>query len=251
MSKYSIEQSTLDRLAKLAQTLGGATDKLTPEEMIEQLEKRIADDKAFYERDANATFVNPYITYLAYRLFNTDSRLVSIDCPNVEIIDTQAVRYCTELTSINFPKVKTLRSGAFYGPNKITELKLDALVSAESSAFRAMPLIVNVKLPNLQTLGSTTFAECSSLESVEFPSLQSMGSEVFKGSDNLKRIVLPGDTVVSFEGNGALFLGAGVVPDGFEGIYVKDAFVEEYKVATNWAAYADYIKPISEMEVTA
>lgn len=44
--------------------------------------------------------------------------------------------------------------------------------------------------------------------------------------------------------------------DGFYGvhfstgtrIYVPDELVEEYKVAENWTAYADYIKPLSELE---
>lgn len=45
----------------------------------------------------------------------------------------------------------------------------------------------------------------------------------------------------------AAFRGS-AIESGTGYVYVPDELVESYKSATNWATYADQIKPISELE---
>lgn len=72
-------------------------------------------------------------------------------------------------------------------------------------------------LVNLKTIGERAFDGCVSLVSlpIDNPTPPTLSSEVFTSCDNLS-------------------------------IYVPDESVDAYKSATNWSAYADRIKPMSE-----
>lgn len=69
----------------------------------------------------------------------------------------------------------------------------------------------------------------------------------FGAFQKLEKIIIPNDSLVTCSSvEGLLQIPA--FTDGTGKIYVKDALVDAYKAATNWATVADYIHPISEYE---
>lgn len=92
---------------------------------------------------------------------------------------------------------------------------------------------------------AATFRGCDGITAMSLPaSLNEIGVSVFYGCKNLTELTMRGSTppilnVVSFGGETKL-----------TAIYVPDDAVEAYKAATNWAAYADIIKPVSEKPTT-
>lgn len=94
-------------------------------------------------------------------------------------------------------------------PNSVTDIKNFAFINSSVLNYAVIP-------NSVVSMGDRVFDNCPKLETVcvlaETPPV--VGTGMFNGCTSLK------------------------------GIYVPNNSVEAYKSATNWAAYADYIKPI-------
>ena len=245
MARYSIEGDTLDRLATVLQTLGGCTEKLTPELMIKQAEDKIALDKAFYESDEGAEFINPYITYIGYRQFNNVAPIVSIKCKNVKTMGIQAMRYCSNLAYVELPSLTLAQDGCFYGPNNVVSFDLEELVTTEKNAFRDCVNAKSFNLPKLKTVETTCFCGCTALSSISLPSATYLGGGAFRDCNALEYVVLSGREVCTL---GSHPFSSSTIGESFRAFYVPDELVSVYRATTNWTVYADYILPLSELE---
>ena len=122
--------------------------------------------------------------------------------------------------------------------------------------------IVNITIPNtITSIGNKAFSGCSSLTSIEIPNgVTHIGWNAFKECSSLTSIEIPAN--VSTIGSSALQIGSssnkatitmkGLFPPTIQSntfnasylnkIYVPSASVTQYKNATNWANFADYIE---------
>jgi hypothetical protein len=148
-----------------------------------------------------------------------------LDCSEVNIpegvtsLGAYCFYYCTSLTSITLPEgVTSLGAYCFYWCTSLTSITLPESVTS---------------------LGAGCFYECSSLPSITLPeSVTSVGNYCFDWCTSLiLATVLPAIPPS---------LGSGVfnnVHTSFN-IKVRSPYVNAYKTATNWTAYADKISAI-------
>ena len=81
------------------------------------------------------------------------------------------------------------------------------------------------------------------LTEVHLPStLTKISDYCFRQCTTLKILVCNAVTPPTMSGNGIFQVSVGSFI-----IYVPDVSVEDYKVATSWVKYANYIKPLSEL----
>lgn len=213
---------------------------------------------AFYEGESTV-FYNPYITKIGYRVFYSEKQMTELNAPNVTRVHSYGVYACSALKKVVLPKVQILDESAFQSAAALTAIDLPSLETAGTNSLRNMPKITSINVPKLKKTGSSCFADNPLLEGITLPSIIELGSGAFsKSSDDtacksLKKIIISNTNTVCVL-KGLLFGGlvsavASTIPPNFKGIYVPDALVDAYKVATNWTYYADYIKPLSELEV--
>ena len=81
------------------------------------------------------------------------------------------------------------------------------------------------------------FYNCSNLTSITLPLVTSIGAYAFYGCASLAALYIGtrSDTVCTLSDSNA-------IPSNVTDIYVPEALVESYKVATNWSGFADKIK---------
>ena len=145
------------------------------------------------------------------------------------------------LTTVAIPNgVTSIREHAFDGCSGLASIEIpDSVTNIESYVFYRCSSLTSIEIPNSVTnIGSNTFACCSSLISLTIPSNVStigstalqIGSSSNKATITMKSLFPP--TIQSNTFN-ASYLNK---------IYVPSASVTQYKNATNWANFADYIE---------
>jgi hypothetical protein len=155
---------------------------------------------------------------------------------------------CKNLRAITFPSSLTdIGIDCFMGCSALSiEVSLTNLNNISYGAFQSTAITKILDLGKITTIpnaGSSsshkTFGNCSQLEVAKLPStLESIGNKAFSGCSILKTVVIYATTpptlgIDVFGGTHADLL-----------IYIPDGAVDAYK--TDWADYADKIKPLSE-----
>lgn len=196
-------------------------------------------------------------------------------------INTRMFQGCSSLSSVDMSGVTEIWGGAFIGCTALKTIALgDAMVTFRTSGgttvFAGLTGLLSVQWSiGTPVIPSRTFDSLPSLRTIEnIENVTEIGGGAFRGCP-LETLTLPAGLTkigrVTDHGrnttvmNGAAFSGctqlrwvkclATVPPamedgDNFDNttcpIYVPDSSVEAYKGASNWAEYADRIKPISE-----
>ena len=197
----------------------------------------------------------------AYALYSC-SQLTSVELPACTTVNNYAFGSCSQLTSVELPACTRAYDSAFRSCSQLTSVELPACLSVGTYAFGSCSQLTSVELPACLSVGTNAFNSCSRLTSVELPACTTVNNYAFNGCSQLTSVVLRSESVCKLSNINAFtkcyhILGtanATYNPDGLKDgyIYVPDALVEDYKVATNWSTYADQIKPLSEhVEVTA
>lgn len=156
--------------------------------------------------------------------------LPTVDLPEgLVTIGSRAFLGCVSLTSITLPEsLKNLNFHAFYNCTGLAKVYWNAKAVAGMHS------------------NSPTFAGCTGLTTVECgENVTSIPVNAFKNATNLAAFVIRNASAVMSLGGTSAFTGTAIA-SGTGYIYAPDALVEEYKAATNWAAFADQIKPLSE-----
>lgn len=188
---------------------------------------------------------------------------------------------CTALTSIKLPDGittisgnSTLAKGAFYQCTSLNSIKLpSSLVTIGANAFHKCPLTELTELPsNVETIeffafgyaqftsikinegctkiGKAAFQHCDKLTFIDLPStIKSIGDTSFiytSLTTVICRATTPPSLVKNAFGAGLGTVAQAPIAQGAGAIYVPDDAVEVYKAETNWSAYANVIKPLSE-----
>lgn len=223
---------------------------------------------------------NYYLELYDYNARHILSKATTIRLPNqLTSIGNSAFRNRHELTSLDIPdSITSIGNNAFYECRYLVITKLpSALVSIGSSSFYNCFNIALTELPsgltsigdnafsgcklkitkipdNVTTIGLRAFDSCKYIKTLELPkSLVSIGSNCFTRCSELATVILPNVEVVPELGSHAFGSQYFETPiyNGTGYIYVPDDLVDSFKSATNWSTYADQIKPISELEVSA
>ena len=143
-----------------------------------------------------------------------------------------------EVTAADLKGATTVSQTAFKGCKSLISIELPAsATSIGYEAFRECTSLINIKIPaGVTTIATNAFYSCTSLISIELPaSVTSIDGQAFFICSALERIIVKATTPPKIATN--TFNG---IPSTciFE---VPSAYVEAYKVATNWSAKADQI----------
>ena len=146
----------------------------------------------------------------------------------------------------------SLGFGSFSNFKLFNEITFQNVTTVGRQAFRGST-ISKIKLPSVETMAAShnydgIFSFCPNLVLVDLgENCSSIGAESFgRGvgtSGKNITIICRASTPPTL---GGTIFGATISNAALEGIYVPDDSVEAYKTATNWSAYADRIKPLSE-----
>lgn len=193
--------------------------------------------------------------------------LLSIDMPNAKSMGEGYFENCRSLTTGNFPKVSSMGHSAFvgcvsleyiyipevqaiphdafYGCISLKNINIDSAKSIGTRAFQGCYSITNAYCPNVSSVGAHAFHDCISMRSFIGPNVSTIDEEALRGCVSLMCVRLDNSDIVTLSQwttfwETPIQYGAGY-------IYVNDELVDSYKSATNWVAYADKIKPISEL----
>ena len=154
------------------------------------------------------------------------------------VMRTARLKSATSLGSSNFTKCAELRS-----------LELPALTAVGDNVLNNCDKVECAEFPALKTTGNLFAYRCKGLKAIELPALTSLGHTAFGYDSSLRVIALPGDTMCTVAAKPLYMCPFFTSSRGNIGrIYVNDALVDDYKSATNWSAFADYIYPISEWD---
>ena len=182
----------------------------------------------------------------------------------VTSFSSAAMRNLTSLSSITIPRgITSILHYMFWDCNSLSSVVIPGSVtSIGNSMFSSCYSLSSVVIPDSVTsIGNSMFQGCRSLLSAVIPdSVTSIGNSMFQGCRSLSSAVIP-DSVTTIPGNMFSncngiryydFTALTAVPtlsniNAFTGIAadceirVPVALADEWKAATNWATYADYI----------
>lgn len=211
------------------------------------------------------------VTRLAGSIFRGCSALVEAQIPSfVEGSLYGTFDGCANLsTSIIVPKgVTAISDRVFFGCKKVPSITFEdgsSLQSIGSYTFSGCSLLTSLIIPDgVTSIGRDCFNSCGKLTYIKLPSeLITISPFAFYGA-KLESIIIP-EKVTSI-GEGAFYNNGSeyaiihaVEPPALANtnafnktypIYVPDQSVTAYREATNWSAYVDRIKPLSEYQPT-
>ena len=201
----------------------------------------------------------PVCTSVGQSAFSGCTRLTSIDLPVCTSVGQSAFGSCTYLTSIDLPVCTSVGQSVFSSCQFLTSVDLPVCTSVGGGAFQGCTTLVSIKLPACTALKGNTFSKCySKLDTVDLNVCTSLGTQEFLNCYVFKKLILRNTEKVATLSATNAFDGCSHItgqihttynPEGLKDgyIYVPDALVEDYKVATNWSTYASQIKPLSEL----
>ena len=186
--------------------------------------------EAFVQGTTEGEYVSDKVTSLRLGAFSGCGNLTKISLPNcTEILGRYAFNECKNVTEINLPSLTSISDGNY--------------------TFYGMTSLEKIKLPNLTTVGSfsATFWNCTNAKRIEMPKLsgQAITTYVFRYCYAFETLILGGETMNTLSNTNAFQNAGRDAPSGLS-IYVPNNLVNAYKGATNWATYANQIKPMSE-----
>lgn len=176
--------------------------------------------------------------------FTDCAKLEEVDLSNVVSIarynKTSFFKNCSQLRSVTFPAgvAWVLGTDDFYSCKKLEKIVLPDSVTTSNQTYNTGRAFYDCQALRVADLGTGI----ASLHGAQY------GSSAFAGCVAMEKLVLrKSDAIVTLS---APYLfsktSAIAIPQNLVGIYVPDALVDTYKADTNWSAYADYIKPLSQ-----
>lgn len=213
----------------------GSTAKLSLDQMVDEIEGISAGGGGGAEVESDIIF----------------RTITSYTNDRVTTVRDSAFYYCTALVDVSLQNVTTLGAACFHGCSNLETFHAPMLTKlGGGSEFRSCIKLKTIDTRNITTMASTyTFDGCSELTKLEFNTLGSIGYYTFRNCSKLATLVIRTNSRITLNATNS-FEGTPIA-SGTGYIYVPDELVESYKVGTNWASYANAIKPLSEyVEVT-
>lgn len=155
-------------------------------------------------------------------------------------------------------KAATSMTATFFDCKKLININLENFNTSNVTNFSAM-FQSCLSLPTLDLSGFDTskvtnfngmFFNCTKLEEIDLSSFDTSSAtttqEMLWGCPKLVKVIINRNEV--FMMTNVNMLQVTPIESGTGYVYVPDNMVEAYKSTTNWSAYADQIKPLSELE---
>lgn len=191
----------------------------------------------------------PKAKEIGKQAFRWNTALEFVYAPEAENI-VSAFEKCG-IKIADFPKAKTLEAHmaqCFAGCTSLTDVNMPSLETIEEqNAFDGCTSLINIYMPKLTSANGRTFVKCTALGKVDFPLLMSVPTQMFRGCTALTTVILRNSTVVTLEDTTAF--AQTPIESGTGYIYVPSALIEDYKVATNWSAYAAQFRALEDYTV--
>ena len=195
------------------------------EEINNSMGDYIASNNPYYaylEDRKIGTLLSTEITKVRdYGLYKRES-LMAIDLPKCINVGKKAFEECTALENVNLPECVNVGIYAFADCKKLQNVNIPKCTIIKNSTFQYCNF-KKIDLNFVEKIEAYAFWNCTALECVKILNTETVcvlaDTSAFKGT-----------LIVS--GNGY--------------IYVPDELIEQYKTATNWSAFANQIKPLSE-----
>ena len=129
----------------------------------------------------------------------------------------------------------------------ITEYVNDTVDTLGLYAFAYCRSLTKIRCGAVTRLSNYCLRDCAELTEARFDSLRdTIGNQVFSNCSSLVKLILPSSNMCQLANVNAFQ--STPIAKGTGYVYVPDDLVDSYKTATNWATYANQIKPISELE---
>lgn len=197
---------------------------------------------------ANTTKLPSDLTLIGNYAFYEKTNLALTELSDtITAIGDYAFNYCTNLAINKLPsKLNSIGQRAFYNCRKIKFNKIpDNVPLIDNSTFYMCYGLERVIMSNsLTAIGEGAFRKCTGLIYVEcFDKLTSIGNRSFQDTA-IETFIIRRTTPPSL--NTTSFLNTPIA-GGTGYIYVPDEAINTYKSATNWSAYAEQIKGVSEL----
>lgn len=227
---------------------------------------RLGDETVFRSLiDRSITeYKDNHITTIGANAFHSCVSLTTVDIPNVDDIPSGAFNGCSALKNFNFDSITSVGNVAFSGTFDGVDLYWPNNMSLTYNAFAGCKMRT-LYAPKQQYLPLQGVQNCSNLVKVVLPECTSLDNNCLGVTPNLEYLdVLGGQIFGNFFKASTKFkifilrttsspstlhgdtLGYTMIGNGSGYIYVPRALIEDYKVATNWSAYADQFRPLED-----
>ena len=152
------------------------------------------------------------------------------------------------ITAYSNKELKTVGTRAFSHCSVLESVDLPEVTSIGQHGFNSCYKLKRVEFPKLTTLTpGDNFTYCYALEYADLGLVTNLPSWSLANCTVLETVVLrKSDGICTLQVTNAL--SSPKFSNGTASVYVDDLLVEQYRSATNWSAFADLIKPLSELE---
>ena len=153
--------------------------------------------------------------------------------------------YRPPITSYSTNRTERIRAYAFYSCSLLESIDCPNIVEIGANAFESCNSLTEVSFPKATTIQSAAFQDCDSITKADFGSATRFSTAVFRRADSLETLIIRTTSQVATVAS-ATVLNSTPIADGTGYIYVPSALLEQYKVATNWATYANQFRAIED-----
>ena len=160
-----------------------------------------------------------------------------------EELDTLTINPTT-ITSYGTQSSGEIRDYAFYNCYSLTSIDIPNIVAVRTYSFQNCTSLTEVSLPNVVRMLGSTFRGCESLSRAELGSILDVSGAFSFRDTALDTLILRGNGVSQLTSTN--IFQSTPIADGTGYIYVPSALLEQYKVATNWATYANQFRAIED-----
>ena len=126
--------------------------------------------------------------------FRKCSNLTEINMSKVTSIGEGAFLECSSLTEVNMPNVTSIGADAFYECSNLTEVNIPNVTSIETRTFNRCISLTKIDMKNVKSIGYYAFYECNSLTEVDMPNVTSIGNTAFAQCSSLTEVDMPNVT---------------------------------------------------------
>lgn len=137
-------------------------------------------------------------SFVAFKGFDEDPHIETINLPNCELVKNYAFRSCHQLTTASLPECKIVGNAAFDSCEQLAHISLPKCEYLGFQAFRRCSALTTISLPNVMYADSTIFQFCEGLSEVYMPKLISLSTNMFSACSALKVLNLDNVYSVSY-----------------------------------------------------
>lgn len=188
----------------------GGSDLLTLDEMPQEIQSIQTGGGGETLEELDTVVISP-------------ATITSYETQSGGMIRSYAFAYCTSLQSISCPNVAEISQEAFEWCSSLTE----------------------VNFPSVTAVQTAVFQDCEGLVKADFGSVTNFSSAVFRRADKLETLIIRTPTQIATAASTTILANTKIA-SGTGYIYVPQSLLEQYKVATNWATYANQFRAIED-----